>query len=420
MYTNDGEIIPRKPIFAQNVTNLEDQLLEKKDLIKEFISKKRIGHFNFNLINRIDIHTPTLNSIINKFKKRFQQASTSAGSKIKQPRNHRLSAEKLEQNRLRREALKQEKAAAIAIAKTAKKNRIKPGKAKTKQKHIKHLIHVSPVKKKDALASFNYLVSKKQENKIAKKNEIKRMKALKKKAPLKINHYFQNIDSTNQSEPNEASNTNFENNNTTDTNGAVNAQTVPKPYSRKHIRSLINNSLQTDESASNQSESQQSMQSPQVLQKVPKKRGRKKKTPSPEGESKRMRKEKVHVDVIQPVNVVMESQHLKAMKETKLNQFERSLKSAELSPLVVPFNEIPDGEKIPCVAEQSSLFKFMYLLKKTESNSKYFYKYTIIKCSGDRYVAIKPFSGQLTAEYLNEKRLEAVDKILDQVFKKSK
>ena len=176
MYTNDGEIIPRKPIFAQNVTNLEDQLLEKKDLIKEFISKKRIGHFNFNLINRIDIHTPTLNSVINKFKKRFQQASTSAGSKIKQPRNHRLSAEKLEQNRLRREALKQEKAAAIAIAKTAKKNRNKPGKAKTKQKHIKHLIHVSPVKKKDALASFNYLVSKKQENKIAKKNEIKRMK----------------------------------------------------------------------------------------------------------------------------------------------------------------------------------------------------------------------------------------------------
>ena len=98
-----------------------------------------------------------------------------------------------------------------------------------------------------------------------------------------------------------------------------------------------------------------------------------------------------------------------------MNQFEKALNTVELSPLIVKFDDIPDGEKIPCLNEQSSMFKFMYLLKKTNTNSKYFYKYIIVNCS-DRYVAIKPFNNKVTPEYLSEARLKAIKTILDQVF----
>ena len=109
------------------------------------------------------------------------------------------------------------------------------------------------------------------------------------------------------------------------------------------------------------------------------------------------------------------SQNLQSMKYIEILNHVRSLQKVELSPLVVEFSDIPNREKIPCVSEQSFLFKFMYLLKKAENNAKYFSKYTVIRY-GDRYVAIKPFNSKVTAKYLNETRLGAINKILDQVF----
>lgn len=435
-YTADGQLVPRKPIFEQKVTNLVDQLMEKADLIKEFIHKKRQGQLNLNLISRIGIYTPALNATITRYKKHFQQTSksTSTAQMIKKPRKYRLKSDKLEQNRLKREALRQEKQAAAA-AKTAAKMRLNKAKSagRIKQKKIRHIIStgLSPVKQKDALASFNDLVSKKQETKQAKKNEIKRMKALEKrnktnKVPkLKINHYFNDLDchsNTNQSEPSEASNTtDFASNNcnaitsdrSTNSSTSQPTQTASKSHRQNHIRSLINDTshLEAAEQRSNQSNPQEKPV------KIPKKRGRKKKTLSPECEAKRSKK--VHVDIIQPVTVSksVDNQQMKSTKEVKIGVFEKSM-LGELSPLVVAFKDVPDGERIPCVVEQQSLFKFMYLLKKTDANYKYFYKYTIIRSSRlGKYVGIKPFSGQLTSEYLNEKRLEAVEKILDQVFK---
>lgn len=156
---------------------------------------------------------------------------------------------------------------------------------------------------------------------------------------------------------------------------------------------------------------------PEPSPKVPKKRGRKKKCPSPTEHEPSAKKSK-HIVKTQPIKPVAYSksptEHLKALKDFKLVQYEKS--QTELSPLVVKLEDVPDQEKIPCVAEQSSLFKFMYLLKKTKSNSNYFFKYTVIKYA-DRYVAIKPFNSQVTAEYLNETRLGAINKILDQVLK---
>lgn len=431
-YTADGQLVPRKPIFEQKVTNLVDQLMEKADLIKEFIHKKRQGQLNLNLIGRIGIYTPALNATITRYKKHFQQTSksTSTAQMIKKPRKYRLKSDKLEQNRLKREALRQEKQA-VAAAKTAAKMRLNKAKSagRIKQKKIRHIIStgLSPVKQKDALANFNDLVSKKNETKQAKKNEIKRMEALEKKnktkkAPkLKINHFFNNLDcdsNTNQSEPSEASNTTnncnaITNDGSTNSSTSQSTQAAPKSYRQNHIRNLINDTshLEAAEQRSNQSSAHK--QPVKTL----KKRGRKKKTLSPECEAKRSKK--VHVDIIQPVTVSksVDNQQMKSAKEVKIGVFEKSM-LGELSPLVVAFKDVPDGERVPCVVEQQSLFKFMYLLKKTDANSKYFYKYTIIRSSRlGKYVGIKPFSGQLTSEYLNEKRLEAVEKILDQVFK---
>ena len=161
---------------------------------------------------------------------------------------------------------------------------------------------------------------------------------------------------------------------------------------------------------------------------TPKKRGRKKKTlqepdvsvdeNEPTNKTKRSKKEIVRTNVISPISTKTEpspNSQSRAMKDTTILNYARSLQEVELSPLVVEFTAIPNGEKIPCVSEQSSLFKFMYLLKKAENNANYFFKYTVIKYS-DRYVAIKPFNSKVTAEYLNETRLAAITKILDQVF----
>jgi len=132
--------------------------------------------------------------------------------------------------------------------------------------------------------------------------------------------------------------------------------------------------------------------------------------------AKKPKKEVVRRGKINEVRVVERSNKLENhLKSLKLMEFEKSLEPVDLSPLVRKFEEVADGEKIPCVNEQSSMFKFMYLLKKNEANLKYFYKYTIIDCSG-RLVAIKPFNvSQVTREYLNEARLSAIKRILEQI-----
>ncbi len=133
--------------------------------------------------------------------------------------------------------------------------------------------------------------------------------------------------------------------------------------------------------------------------------------------AKKPKKEVVHRGKISEVRVVERSNKLEEnhLKSLKLMEFEKSLEPVDLSPLVRKFEEVADGEKIPCVNEQSSMFKFMYLLKKNEANLKYFYKYTIIDCGG-RLVAIKPFNvSQVTREYLNDARLSAIKRILEQI-----
>jgi len=133
---------------------------------------------------------------------------------------------------------------------------------------------------------------------------------------------------------------------------------------------------------------------------------------------KKVRKEAPRCGLISEARVMSNKEEADQMKSLKLIKFEKSIKPVELSPLVRKFDEIADGEKIPCVSEQSSMFKFMYLLKKNSNNLKYFYKYTIIEYDG-RLVAIKPFNmNQVTQEYLNEARLSAIRRILEQIVVK--
>ena len=143
------------------------------------------------------------------------------------------------------------------------------------------------------------------------------------------------------------------------------------------------------------------------------KRKRTEKTCLDRPNAKKSKKESVRRGLISEVRVSkLEASQLKSLK---LTNFEKSKELVELSPLVRKFENVPDGEKIPCVSEQSSMFKFMYLLKKSAGNLKYFYKYTIIECSG-RLVAIKPFNvSQVTREYLTEVRLDAIRRILEQI-----
>ena len=101
------------------------------------------------------------------------------------------------------------------------------------------------------------------------------------------------------------------------------------------------------------------------------------------------------------------------LKEIEIKKLTNELNN--VNSIIIQFDSIPDGVKIPCLTEQSSLFKFMYSLRKEENNSKYFFKYSIINFNG-KYVAIKPYNGTVTQEYLNEKRLKAIEQVLKPVL----
>ncbi len=73
VFTEDGEIVPRKPIFTQKISSLVDQILANKELIIEFVEKKRRGQLSLNLLNKIGIFTPALNATIQKYQKNFNQ-----------------------------------------------------------------------------------------------------------------------------------------------------------------------------------------------------------------------------------------------------------------------------------------------------------------------------------------------------------
>lgn len=71
LYTNKGELVPAPPKFsagAHYLANVVEKIYERKDLVYEFIHKKREGQLSLSLLTKIGIYTPVLNNLIKRYK----------------------------------------------------------------------------------------------------------------------------------------------------------------------------------------------------------------------------------------------------------------------------------------------------------------------------------------------------------------
>ena len=188
-------------MFAQNITNLIDQLAEKKDLIEEFIQKKRQGQLSLNLLSRIGIYTPALNWTIAKYKKHYLAATNPDKETSKsKTKTVQVKLEKEENKKIKREAAKLKKEALGLKSKklTTKKTKI-PKKFKKSMK-IKHLVPAlsppSVKKSRPKLDNFNALLTKKRQKSATMQLEKMKMialeKSINKPKPIKINDIFPN------------------------------------------------------------------------------------------------------------------------------------------------------------------------------------------------------------------------------------
>lgn len=72
LYTQRGELVPGEPKFgtgSHSLQTITEKIYEKRDLVAEFIEKKRAGQLSLSLLTRIGIYTPVLNGLISKYKK---------------------------------------------------------------------------------------------------------------------------------------------------------------------------------------------------------------------------------------------------------------------------------------------------------------------------------------------------------------
>lgn len=70
--TNKGDLVPTMPKFGSGtgfLASIIDKIYEKKELVDEFIDKKRDGQLSLTLLAKIGIYTPVINSLISKYKK---------------------------------------------------------------------------------------------------------------------------------------------------------------------------------------------------------------------------------------------------------------------------------------------------------------------------------------------------------------
>ncbi len=353
LLTEDGEIVPKRPIFSQNLGNIINTIYEKKDLVYEFVSKMRQGQLSLTILNKIGVYTHALNMIIKRYQKNHNQ-SLKPLENIKKIKARFSALKNLKK-------LKKESNSIETIKKyTRKKKKISDDdsndKINKKRKHIKDLL--SETLNSDGISSGEqFTISKSLNNKLKEYNSIKNKY---KKKSLKISELI----NLNKIDGIEMNNTYLETN--FDTNLSSNNETI------------INKQI--------------------------KKRGR----PS----HNRINQNEPKVKKLKNTHLIQNDNNL-VLKEIEIKKLTNELNND--NSIIIQFDSIPDGIKIPCLTEQSSLFKFMYSLRKEENNSKYFFKYSIINLNG-KYVAIKPYNGTVTQEYLNEKRLKAIEQVLKPVL----
>ena len=72
LFTSRGEVVPVEPKFglaAHNFQAVVEKIYESRELVAEFVEKKRAGKLSLPLLTRIGIFSPVLNSLIAKYKK---------------------------------------------------------------------------------------------------------------------------------------------------------------------------------------------------------------------------------------------------------------------------------------------------------------------------------------------------------------
>lgn len=375
VYTEDGEEVPKKPVFSQNMGDIIHKIYEKKDLVFEFVRKMREGQLSLTLLREIGIYTHALNLIVNKCQK-HQNKSFENIKKIKS----RLSTITC------RRTLENVKKEPSSINETQpfKKKYIR----KISNKNSKnHRTDTSPNQAKKSNHIRNMIGSALSTS----ENSADPMKSKSLNEQLKI---CQSIS------------LNLVKNSKMKTNEKPQKISKKKPSKISELLDIEKSSRTSYNNGENKNDPESAIE---VAKQTTKKRGR----PSNNSRNEpKLKRKKSSTPNFTKKNKVS----LSALKEMKLNQLNQiNLNQNIQNLLIIPFDSIPDGEKIPCISEQKSLFKFMYSLRKEINNNKYFFKYSIINWNG-MYVAIKPFSGHISQDYFSETRLNAIDQALRPVI----
>lgn len=92
------------------------------------------------------------------------------------------------------------------------------------------------------------------------------------------------------------------------------------------------------------------------------------------------------------------------------------MESESCHSIIIKYEQIEDGIKIPCITEQYNEFKYMYSLKKGNTDFKFFQKFSFIKFKSST-VAIKPLNGQITEDWITETKLSAIEQTLSKMLR---
>ena len=406
LVTEDGEQVPTSPPFSvHSVSKQIEKFHEKKDLIKEFIQKKRQGQLSLTLLNKIGIITTHLNCLIGKYKKHYLLPNTETVKKIKARLNNRLKRgttkeephepttstvneinkkiRKMKLNKALKEVSKSRDDAEIDDDIDELKEKIRLGE---KPANIKSLLKLAD-NGVNLESETDFLQRKSnRKRKLSATELINNKENTKKRKQLKISDMIKLEDQC--SRPSTIK----------DILGYECSPTssIPMP---PIIKAKTN----------------------KKVEKVSKKKGRPRKIIDYSMSSQTPKEPKTLSPLNNSVNELkvtkikqvtisdLKVNEIKALKEKNNAASSSSSESCGFNAPIVDFNSIPDGEKIPCLTEQiNSSFKFIYSLKKEKTNSSYFSKFAIINFYG-KYIGIKPISSKVNSDYLTPDRLKKIE-----------
>ncbi|RNA37100.1 snRNA-activating complex subunit 4 isoform X1 [Brachionus plicatilis] len=394
IYTEKGEMVPTTPKFGSGtgfLASMIDKIFEQRDLVEEFIDKKREGQLSLTILAKIGIYTPVVTNLIAKYKK-YQLKNN---EKTKQPGKKRGRKPKSAENEKKQESIetsnfKQKKSSVL----------IESGRIKrkyTRRAKIVRTFHSNNRKSKEESnfpLSINYYLkknlSRRRKRKAKTKKFISQMnettineestntKSTKKLGKLKISEIFNIV---------EANNNVLE-----ETEGeAVTLESIEK------IEKLLTST--TSETSQETKSNKRKLTEKNSVEPAAK---RKYKPRNKKVQNETLESPTTSKDALKP-----KRGRKKIIRETQPSSNDENIKFVleNKSSLLVDVNSISETTKIACFSEYPNEFKYMYSLKKDANFMKHF---TIIKCK-DTLVGIKPLNRIINDEYFTEPRLKAIE-----------